>query len=387
MCIIFNSSLREKVAASMKTGKLERGTYLRIAVIVGMLAVISALHYLTTLQHEHAHDIYRRLYYVPIVLGGLWFTLRGGLGTAIAASLLFLPHVIFQWGHHPVSQPEQYLEIILYNIIGGLTGFLAGRELEQKRAHQQAAQRLEESYRTLSAQADQIIEIEEQLRRADRLSTLGELSAGMAHEIRNPLGSIRGTAEILKDGVAPDDPRHEFAEILVKEVDRLNRVLEDFLRFARQAPMERGSFDLNAVVREVLDLTRRQSERSNVEVAVALDELPQLAGDGGQLRQALLNLVLNALQAMPQGGRLTVTTRLLPDRAEATVADSGPGIPAGEEERIFKTFVTSRPDGTGLGLPISQRIVASHGGQITVQSNPGQGAAFTIAIPLPKGEY
>lgn len=370
----------------METSKQERSTFPRIAVIIGMLVAISALHYLTTLQMQHAHDIYRRLYYVPIVLGGLWFTLRGGLGTAIAASLLFLPHVVFQWGHHPVSQPEQYLEILLYNIIGGLTGFLAGRELEQKRAHQQAAQRLEESYRTLSAQADQILEIEEQLRRADRLSTLGELSAGMAHEIRNPLGSIRGTAEILKDGVDLDDPRHEFAEILVKEVDRLNRVLEDFLRFARQAPRERGRFDLNAVVREVLDLTRRQAERCDVAVITQLTELPQLDGDGGQLRQALLNLVLNALQAMPRGGQLTVTTRLEHNQAEVTVADNGPGIPVGEEERIFKTFVTSRPDGTGLGLPISQRIVVSHGGQITLRNNPGQGAAFTIALPLPGNE-
>lgn len=367
----------------MEQGIKERHTALRIAVIVGMVVAISALHYLTTLQMQHAHDIYRRLYYVPIVLGGLWFALRGGLATAIAASLLFLPHVVFQWGHHPTSQPEQYLEILLYNTIGGLTGFLSGREREQKHAHQQAAQRLEESYRTLSAQSDQILEIEEQLRRADRLSALGELSAGMAHEIRNPLGSIRGTAEILKDGVASDDPRFEFAEILIKEVDRLNRVLEDFLRFARQAPMEHGRFDLNAIVREVLDLTRRQAERSHVTVIVSHGELPQLAGDGGQIRQALLNLVLNALQAMPTGGRLTVSTRRSGALAEVAIADTGPGIPAGEEERIFKTFVTTRPDGTGLGLPISQRIVTSHGGQITVTSTPGEGATFMVALPVP----
>jgi len=361
----------------------ERGMLLRIGLIVGMLLAISALHYLTALQMQHAHDIYRRLYYVPIVLGGLWFTLRGGLATAVAASLLFLPHVVFQWGHHPVSQPEQYLEILLYNIIGGLTGFLTGRELEQKRAHQQAALRLEESYRTLSAQADQILEIEEQMRRADRLSTLGELSAGMAHEIRNPLGSIRGTAEILKDGVDPGDPRHEFAEILIKEVDRLNRVLENFLRFARQTPLERGRFDLNAVVREVLDLARRQAERSNVEVVVSMVELPLLVGDGGQIRQALLNLVLNALQVMPSGGRLTVATSRLDGQARVAITDTGPGIPVGEEERIFKAFVTTRPDGTGLGLPISQRIVVSHGGQIAVSSAPGSGATFTITLPLP----
>jgi len=317
---------------------------------------------------------------VPIVLGGLWFTLSGGIVTALVASLLFLPHVIFQWGHHPVSQPEQYLEIL----IGGLTGFLAGRERQQKQAQQLAAQRLEESYRTLRAQADQILEIEEQLRRADRLSTLGELSAGMAHEIRNPLGSIRGTAEILKDGVDSADPRHEFAEILVREVDRLNRVLENFLRFARQAPPEQGLFDLNAVVREVLDLTRRQAERNGVDVVLDAAPLPQLAGDAGQLRQAVLNLVLNAFQAMPAGGRLTVATRRAGDQAEVSITDTGPGIPREEQGRIFKTFVTTRADGTGLGLPISLRIVAAHGGSIAVRSAPGVGATFTVTLPLPR---
>jgi len=246
------------------------------------------------------------------------------------------------------------------------------------------ASNLEQSYRKLSEQADQILEIEEQLRRADRLSTLGELSAEMAHEIRNPLGSIRGTAEILKDGVDPDDPRAEFADILVKEVDRLNQVLEGFLRFARQVPVERGSFDLNLVAREVIDLTRRQAERSGIRVLLNTMDLPALSGDGGQIRQALLNLVLNALQVMPHGGQLTVVTRRSGAMAEMVVTDTGPGIPAGEQERIFKAFVTGRPDGTGLGLPISQRIAVAHGGRITVASEAGGGATFVLSLPLPE---
>jgi signal transduction histidine kinase len=355
---------------------------LRLFTIAGLVLAISALHYLTTLQHGPAHDIYRRLYYVPIVLGGLWFNLRGGIGTAVAVSLLFLPHVLFQWGHHPVSQPEQYLEILLYNGIGGLTGFLSGREQEQTRRARQAAGQLEESYRQLRAQADQLLEAEEQLRRADRLSTLGELSAGMAHEIRNPLGAIRGTAEILKDGVAPGDPRAEFAEILVREVDRLNRVLEGFLRFARTAPVEREDFDLNGVVGEVIDLTRRQAERSGVAVTFVAGSLPPLSGDGSQIRQALLNLILNALQVMGDGGRLQVATGTVGTIAEVKITDSGPGIPEDEQERIFKPFVTTRHNGTGLGLPISQRIAVAHGGGIAVVSQPGAGATFILTLPL-----
>ena len=363
-----------------------RAYYLRLAIIAGLLLLITALHYLTTTQKVGAHDVYRRLYYVPIVLGGLWFALRGGILTAILASLLYMPHVLFHWQHHPYIALEQYLEIVLYNVIGGLTGFLAQREQQQRIRYQKAAETLENSYQKLREQADQIIEIEEQLRRADRLSALGELSAGMAHEIRNPLGSIRGTAEILRDGVAPDDPKQEFAEILVREVDRLNRVLEDFLRFARPDPVEAGRFVLQHVIGDVLDLTRQQAVRNNVDVAVELGDEIEIPGQGEQVKQAFLNLVLNALQAMPNGGALEVSLRALPQEVQVLFSDSGPGIAPEDRERIFNPFVTTRDSGTGLGLAITQRIIQGHGGRIMLDSRPGEGACFTVCLPRSQQE-
>ena len=358
--------------------------YLRLATVAGLLLLITALHYLTTTQMVGAHDVYRRLYYVPIVLAGLWFALRGGILTSILASLLYMPHVLFHWQHHPSIALEQYLEIVLYNVIGGLTGFLAQREQQQRIRYKKAAETLEGSYQKLREQADQIIEIEEQLRRADRLSALGELSAGMAHEIRNPLGSIKGTAEILRDGVAPDDPKQEFAGILIREVDRLNRVLEDFLRFARPDPVEHGSFVLQEVIGDVLDLTQQQAARSNVMVTVDLADDIEIPGRGEQIKQAFLNLVLNALQAMPDGGTLTVSLRTSPHEVYVLVSDTGPGIALEDRERIFNPFVTTRDSGTGLGLAITQRIIQSHGGRIILDSRPGQGACFTVCLPRPQ---
>jgi signal transduction histidine kinase len=363
-----------------------RAYYLRLAIIAGLLLLITALHYLTTTQKVGAHDVYRRLYYVPIVLGGLWFALRGGILTSILASLLYMPHVLFHWQHHPSIALEQYLEIVLYNVIGGLTGFLAQREQQQRIRYQKAAETLENSYQKLREQADQIIEIEEQLRRADRLSALGELSAGMAHEIRNPLGSIRGTAEILRDGVAPDDPKQEFAEILVREVDRLNRVLEDFLRFARPDPVEVGRFVLQHVIGDVLDLTRQQAVRNNVDVAAELGDEIEIPGQGEQVKQAFLNLVLNALQAMPNGGALEVSLRVLPQEVQVLFSDSGSGIAQEDRERIFNPFVTTRDSGTGLGLAITQRIIQGHGGRIMLDSRPGEGACFTVCLPRSQQE-
>lgn len=355
--------------------------YSRLIIIASLLILITALHYLTTTQLVNAHDVYRRLYYVPIVFGGLWFGFRGGVTTSILASLLYMPHVLFHWQHQPAIALEQYLEIVLYNVIGGLTGFLAQREQKQRIRYQRAAETLEVSYSTLREQADQIIEIEEQLRRADRLSALGELSAGMAHEIRNPLGSIKGTAEILRDGVTPEDPKHEFADILIKEVDRLNRVLEDFLSFAKPAPLKEGHFSLNTIIHEVLELTRQKAINNKIDIQLELAQDINIRGLGEQIKQALLNLVLNALQAMPDGGQLHVSTIVMPSEAQIKVTDDGPGIAPKDQDRIFNPFVTTRTDGTGLGLAITQRIVQSHAGKIVLNSEPGKGASFIICLP------
>jgi len=363
---------------------MRRTNLVRLGILAALVLGITALHYLTSTHKPQYHDIYRRLYYIPVVLGGLWFTLRGGVTTAILVSLLFAPHVLFQWGHHPTADPEQYLEILLYNIIGFLTGFLAEREKVQKLRAQKTARRLEESYDQLRKQADQILEIEEQLRRADRLSALGELSAGMAHEIRNPLGSIRGTAEILRDGVDPTDRRYEFAEILVKEVERLNKVVEDFLRFARPAAGQ-GHFSLRETLREVVLLVQQQAGKSGVRIAFADDPDCELAGSQEQLKQAFLNLALNALQAMDRGGELKIGTAQFGPRVNVSFTDTGRGIAAENLKKIFNPFFTTREGGTGLGLAITHRIVESFGGKMEVESEPGRGSTFSMLLPRADG--
>jgi len=361
---------------------MRKNELIRLVILVALVLVITSLHYLTTTQKVHFHDIYRRLYYIPIVLGGLWFTLRGGLATAIAVSVLFAPHVVFQWGHHPAADPEQYLEILLYNVIGFLTGFLAEKEKTQKVRYQKAAHRLEESYDKLKSQADQILEIEEQLRRADRLSALGQLSAGMAHEIRNPLGSIRGTAEILQEGIDPADRRYEFTCILIKEVDRLNKVVQNFLDFARPSGGGREQVDINRLLAEVLTLTGQPALKNGVTTRLEAGVVPEMEGDGEQLKQAFLNLVLNALQAMPAGGSLDVSTALTAGTLEIRFTDTGGGIPRENLDRIFNPFFTTRGEGTGLGLAITHRIIQGHGGRIAVKSRVGAGTTFILTFPV-----
>ena len=226
--------------------------------------------------------------------------------------------------------------------------------------------------------------IEEQLRRAERLSTLGEMAAVLAHEIRNPLGSIRGTAEILKDDYPPGTPKHEFLEIQVRETERLNRVVEDFLQMARQQPSEPHPCLLQEELETVVTLVSVEARNRDVRLVCDLPPGDILVrGEGEKLRQAFLNIVMNALQATPPGGCVTVAAALgEPGSCGITVHDTGQGIGPEAAERIFEPFFTTRPRGTGLGLAITRKIVEAHGGTIAVESGAGRGTAVTVRLPL-----
>ena len=373
------------VAKRLKNFPMPRQTLLRLIILLVLIAGITALHYLTATDRAHAHDVFRRLYFIPVILGGIWFGLRGGFSTALFVSVVYSPHVVFQWGRIPGSHPEQYLEILIFNVIGVITGSLASREHQQRLRAEESATRLAVSFAKLREQADMIIEIEDQLRRADRLTALGELSAGMAHEIRNPLGSIRGTAEILRDAFPPEHKYAEFTAILVKEVDRLNQVLEDFLRFVRPEPSDLVRFLPAETLREVLQLGEVQARKASVNIVTEIADLPEAEGAAGQFKQVFLNLILNAVQAMAGGGQLHISAETRDNWVICRFIDNGPGIPKENLERIFNPFFTTKQEGTGLGLAITGRIVENAGGRIKVESEVGQGTTFTLKLRVATG--
>jgi two-component system, NtrC family, sensor histidine kinase HydH len=355
---------------------------LRIALLGLSILGISLLHYLTPLHLHYLHDIFQRFYYLPIILAALWFGFRGGVACALAVSMAYAPHILFQWGGGLALEMEKYLEIVMYNVVGGVTGLLAQRGRERSLELQRTAEGLEESYKKLQAQSERIIAIEEQLRRSERLSTLGEMAAVLAHEIRNPLGSIRGTAEILRDDYRPGDPKHEFIEIQIKETERLNHVVEDFLRMARPQAAEMRRCSLREELETIVTLTASEARQRGIHLEfTSPDDEQPITGDSEKLRQAFLNIVLNALQATPAGGNVTISAARRDDTCEIRFSDTGPGIPADVQERIFEPFFTTKPDGTGLGLAVTRKIVEAHGGTLTVESEVGKGT--TVAIRLP----
>jgi len=362
--------------------------------LAGMLGIVTLLHTLVgTGSHSAGHHdgsglltnilhiTLAHLYIVPIILGAYWFGIRGGVLVSIISTALFTPH-IYAW-MDPVWSIYNYVEIFLFLLIGGMTGVLIEMERSHRRRYEDALVRLDESHRKLKVQTEVLFQTEEQLRRADRLSALGELSAGMAHEIRNPLGSIKGAAEILKDGYGPDAPQHEFIEILLKETDRLNKIVQEFLDFARPKPPELREEDINELLESVLALTAQPTRKSGISVEKQLDHnIGTWNLDAGLLKQAFLNLILNAIQAMPEGGTLTVVSARRDDRIEVKIVDTGTGISMDNRKKLFSPFFTTKQDGTGLGLAITYRIIQNHRGTIDVASEPGKGATFTITLPV-----
>ncbi len=227
-------------------------------------------------------------------------------------------------------------------------------------------------------------EMEEQLKRDEKLKALGELAAGMAHEIRNPLASMSGSIQVLEEGLAADDSdNRRLMDIVLRATARLNDLITDFLVFARPAPSNREVIDLKHALDDILDVFKHSPGSRGVEISSEMTDGLFVEADRRQLQQVFWNLFLNGAQSMPGGGRLEITSRTGGESmAEITVSDNGEGVEPDDLERIFDPFFSTRESGTGLGLALVHRVVESHGGSITVRSRRGEGSTFTLTLPL-----
>lgn len=218
---------------------------------------------------------------------------------------------------------------------------------------------------------------------------IAQLAGGLAHEIRNPLSTLQLNLQLLAEDLQdPETTRERRAlqrvERLHHEVQRLHGILENFLRFARIRDLDVAPGDLNAVVEEVRDFYEPRAATKSIVIRSQLaDDLPRVGLEPDLFKQALLNLVLNAEHAMPAGGELILTTRREGESVVLDVTDTGVGMTEEVRERIFDAFYSTRPSGSGLGLPTTRKIIEGHGGTIDVQSEPGKGSRFTVRLPLP----
>jgi len=326
-----------------------------------IILVLTLAHYLTPPDKPLLHDLYRRLYYVPIILAAFTFGLKGALISSITVSIVFIPHVFHRWGQIHLQTMDALFEILLYNIVAWVAGALVESERRQRA---------------------KLKEAQEELIQANKFKVLGELASGMAHEIRNPLGSIQGSLEILKEDYKEGDKKAEFLNILFKEIKRLNRVVTDFLSYARPSKPALVSCDLNQLIQESLSIVKPEADKKQIALSTYFNtKLPQIQADPSQLKQAFLNLLLNSLQALDSSGEISVSSDVYNGWITVEIKDSGPGISPENLPKVFIPFFTTKKEGVGLGLGIVERIIQNHQGKITVESQTGKGTVFTIKLP------
>ena len=240
--------------------------------------------------------------------------------------------------------------------------------------------------REFNAMAAALEEREQRLIRSERLAAVGKIAAQITHEVRNPLSSIGLNAELLEEELGAFEGAGESRELvraIIKEVDRLGEITEQYLRFARLPRPRLEREDVNSIVSSVLAFVREELAAKGIATDVELDaDLPLVPADENQLRQALLNLLRNAAEAMRDGGRIHVSTSALAGQVRVVIADTGEGIANEHRARIFEPFFSTKERGTGLGLALTQQIVSEHGGAIDVESQLGRGTTFTVRLPV-----
>jgi len=347
----------------------------RLAVAL-LLVGITAGHYLIGTERVLHHDILRRLYYIPVCWGALQWGLRGGLVVSLATILLYLPHAFLIPGHRdPASAVDKAAELLMYLVIGAIAGTLVDRQ----RA-------------TAVEAASEAIERSRAEERAARSASVAHLARGIAHEIRNPLGGIQGAIEILAGAVPTDSPAAEMADVGVREIERLDRVIAQFMAFARPAAARLGNVDVGKSIAHVVALMQPPAMSADVE----LGQTPCAASESGESRpgnplwahgdpdhvtQILTNLVTNAIAAAP-GGRVEVGAHRQPDGSVMLhVSDDGGGVDPALGASIYDPYVTSTDGGTGLGLAIAASLAAGLGGRLHHTARASGGTVFHLELP------
>jgi two-component system NtrC family sensor kinase len=266
-----------------------------------------------------------------------------------------------------------------------MTRTLAQREKDIGELNRGLEQKVLERTAELEEKNRLLVKTREELVRAEKLAAIGELAAGVAHEINNPMAIIRGNTELLQMSIPPKADNREEVDTIFQQTGRVERIVANLLRFARQEQKHLGEVFINRLLHEILSQVSHQAPLSGIfsEERYSV-ELQEIKGDSDQLRQVFTNLILNAIQAMPEGGKLTIETILHAEAGvcEVDITDTGYGIAAENLEQIFNPFFTTKKQGTGLGLSVTYGIIKEHGGRIDVQSEPGKETTFRVVLPV-----
>jgi len=328
----------------------------KIRLIAGAIVIISVVHYLYLfpVRMSVTRELVSRAYFFPIILAALWFGLRGGVLAPGIVSVICLPYSIIAKGQHRVFFYDEVMQLFLFILVGSIVGILKDREQRQ---------------RTLNE-------------KLQALAALGETMASVAHEMKNILIPIRGFLRRVQGDPSLDKKAASYLEIVDTESAKLDKMTQDMLLFGRFAPLQRKEVDVSELVEDVKRTLHNEFRGGRVQLICHSECRTRASLDADKIRQVLVNLLQNALQASPEGGEVRLSADCDRNAVKFVLEDQGVGIPVANLERIFHPFFTTKAQGTGLGLAITQRIVREHGGHIQVKSVPGNGTRFTLLFPI-----
>lgn len=336
----------------MEMEKLAKRTKIRVILVSG--AVITLLFYVTPLRRYLLQELITRFYYIPIVLGGLWFGLWGGIRVSLLITVVCTPHLLLAFGHDHALFYDEVLELILFNLVGPVVGALRDRERRQQALNQ----------------------------KLQALATLGETVSSVAHEMKNMLIPIRGFLRRIRENQNSEAKVTSYLEIVDQESAKLEKMVKDMLSFGRFAPLQKEEVEVRALVQDMQQIMADEFRDNGVRLLCRCQEgTKKVSLDREKVRQALANLLQNALQASPKGKEVRLLVQCDQGILQMMVEDEGAGIPKEHLDRIFQPFFTTKPQGTGLGLAITHQIVKDHGGDIRVKSTPGNGTRVFLSFP------
>jgi signal transduction histidine kinase len=354
------------------------------AIFIGALALDLLLVFALLALTGGAYSLFYVLFFPLVAINAYYFGPWGGLLVALVAGLLYAAAAAL------ATPKVGWTPVIILITLFGLPAYALGLVADRERRARGEVERLNVE---LSGTLTRLQAAQEKLVEAERMATVGRLSLKVAHEVRNPIAAIELNAELLGDIVQERPGSHmDEATALVgairEQVSALDALTEEYLAFARFPKPQFEEDSINDMVAAVADFVRPLAQRQGITVTVATDSaVPPMNFDRSLLRQAVLNLIKNGLEALSEGGTLGVTTAVVDDTVEISVRDTGPGISPEVGRRLFEQFFTTKPQGTGLGLSITRQIAEEHGGRMRWTSAPGEATTFTIALPLKRPEH